>query len=133
MKSVQNPKFYYREENELLCNECIEAELYKCPYDHLNILKELFKYYVLDDILDEFIAQVSLWNPVDGLRGVRDEKQLYAAFIDFGFIIEKGDKVPRVRFFKTFYDSMNSMVVLSTVTNGEIDNFLSIDCKREKG
>lgn len=85
---------------------------------HLITLKELFKYYILDDVLEKFIGQVSLWDPKEGLKMVRDEKQLYAAFIDFGFVIEKGDKLPRVRFFKTFYNSMNNSVVLSSFTNG---------------
>jgi hypothetical protein len=78
----------------------------------------LFKYYILDDFLEPFIDQVSLWNPVEELKIVRDEKQLYAAFIDYGFAIEKGDKVPKVRFFKTFYNSIDNTVVLSAVTNG---------------
>lgn len=80
--------------------------------------------------MDSFIGHVSLWNPKTELKGIRDEKQLYAAFIDFGFAIEKGDKVPRVRFFKTFYNSKENTVVLSSVTNGEIDNFLLFEVKK---
>lgn len=58
--------------------------------------------------------------------------QLYVDFIDFGFIIQKGDKLPKVKFFKTFYNNMNNTIVLTTINNGEIDNFLHFNCKKEK-
>lgn len=64
LKTVLNPKFYYREENALHCNDCIEEELFKNPAKNSTILKELFKYYILDDCLQSFIEQVSLWDPI---------------------------------------------------------------------
>jgi hypothetical protein len=72
LKTVLNPKFYYREENELHCNECIEEELFRSTEKHHTILKELFKYYILDDCLQPFIEQVSLWDPIESLKSVRD-------------------------------------------------------------
>jgi hypothetical protein len=132
LKTVLNPKFYYREETELFCNDCIEQYLYKQPEAYTNILKDLFKYYILDEHLEPFLQQISLWNHMHELRNIRVEKQLYVEFIDYGFAIEKGDKNPKVRFFKTFYNPMSNSVVLSSMVNGEVDNFLYLDCKKEK-
>jgi hypothetical protein len=36
------------------------------------------------------------------LRKVKDEKELYTSFLQYGFVIEKGEKLPKVHFLKEF-------------------------------
>jgi hypothetical protein len=66
------------------------------------------------------------------LRSVKDESDLFSRFLENGFIIEKGEKIPKVRFFKKTFNSMNSQVILTTISSGKTDNFLNINCRKEK-
>ena len=44
-------------------------------------------------------------------------------------IIEKGEKVPKVRFFKKFYNPIKNTLILSTVVGGSVKNFLRLNCR----
>ena len=76
------------------------------------------------------MEEIEMWFPGDVLSNVRDEKELFSKFLEFGFIIEKGEKIPKVKFFKKTFNPMNNEVVLSTISGGKLDNFLSISARQ---
>jgi hypothetical protein len=56
LRIVHNIKFYYRPLSmENYCNECIETMMLEHPELCSDIIEELFKYYVKDEKIEEFM------------------------------------------------------------------------------
>jgi len=95
-----------------------------------DTIKSLFRLYVNDEQLNYFMDKIALWHPEQALKGIKNEKDLFGKFVEIGFMIEKGGKMPKVRFFKKTFNKMNNQIILSTISNDHLSNFLKLDCSK---